>query len=124
MSLDDARMNFDTLIDSYIAKLSPKGTWFLKEKGTGKTLSLKLFSKDLKSVKPASQGGGFYTGQATLLDKASGARIHVQFLVDFSGQQWTVKRMRILKRTSSPARKSQKAESSTQPSTPAQSHPE
>lgn len=95
MSRDDARMNFGTVVDSFVAERSPEGYWPLRDKATGKVRRLKIAAKDPKSV-VSGEGAGMFVGRVTLLDESSGERLKADFTVDFSGAEWKVKQMRLI----------------------------
>jgi len=102
MSLDDARMNFATIIESFVVERSPKGYWPFKQKSTGKVLKL-TFAKTLpKSVHEVL--GGHFAGRAVLREVEEGFTVQADFTVDFSGSRWKVERMRLVSITQ-PARK-------------------
>lgn len=96
MSLDDARTNFGTVIDAFIAGHSRDGYWPLKDKATGLVRRLKVVSKEPKGITPDESGGGRYIGRITLKDANNGERLQAEFLVDFSGSEWKVKQMRLI----------------------------
>jgi hypothetical protein len=96
MSLDDARMNFGTVVDSFVATRSPDGYWPLKDKTTGKVRHLKIVAKDPKSVEPGEGGGSLFIGRVTLKDESSGERLKADFTVDFGGAEWKVTQMKLI----------------------------
>jgi len=104
MNLEDARMNFGTVIDAFVAERTVNGYWPLKEKATGNVLHLKLVSKDTKSIKDAG-GSRFYSGRVSLRDLVSGDTIKADFVVDFSGSEWKVKSMKITGKVSAKKKK-------------------
>jgi hypothetical protein len=94
MSLDDARMNFGTVIDAFLAEKTQKGYWPLREKLTGKILHLQLVSKDPKTVADAGAGGKF-TGTVNFVDLLTREKRKTEFTVDLSGSQWKVVSMHL-----------------------------
>lgn len=88
MSLEDARINFQTVVESYLAERSRASAWLLKQKGSPKPLRLKLLSIDGGSIKPA--GPNRYSGSAAFKELSKGRRVRVLFTVDFSSEQWKV----------------------------------
>lgn len=103
MTLEDARLNFPTVVESFIAGVSPNGYWLLKEKGTDHTWKLKLVSIDTKTLRGA--GAQRYSAPAVLRDVRDGQRLRVEFTVDFSGDQWKVAGMRLRPRKSGKRRR-------------------
>ena len=87
MSLSDARVNFEAVVEAYVAKKSVDGYWSYREKSGGKARKLKFVSFDSGSVQNA--GDNVYTGVAALRE-ASGRRSSLEFKVDFSGSDWRV----------------------------------
>ncbi len=97
MALDDARLNFPTVIESFIAEHSPHGYWPLKQKTTGKVLKLKFKSILPKSVRQLKEG--LYLGRAVLREVQADSPITADFTVDFSGSRWKVEGMRLVSAT-------------------------
>ncbi|MBI3551040.1 MAG: hypothetical protein HY077_00860 [Elusimicrobia bacterium] len=119
MSLDDARTNFGTVIDAFISQRSPNGYWPLKDKATGQIKRLKLLAKDPKSLREEG-GGGHYAGLVTLQDAETRERITAEFLVDFTGTEWKVERMKLVPR---PKPKKKETAIKRAPGKPAESAP-
>jgi hypothetical protein len=105
MTIDDARMNFATIVESFIAARSPKGYWPLKQKSADRVLRLKHEKTLPKTVRKI--GEGLYTGRVVLLEADEGFAIQAEFTVDLSGARWQVKRMRLV--GAPPARAAAKA---------------
>ena len=95
MTLDDAAGNFESILQAFVISRSPNGYWPLREKTTKKVLMLKLESIDLKSLR--QEGPNVFTAPAVLLDVNNDRKIPAEFTIDFSGTQWHVTRMRMLK---------------------------
>lgn len=96
MTLDDARTNFSSIVDSFVAARSPNGFWPLKEKATGNVLHLVSVSSDPKTINPVDGSAGVYAGTVIFRDQNTGENVKTQFTVDLSGAEWKVKSMRIL----------------------------
>jgi hypothetical protein len=94
MSIDDARMNFNTVVESFVSEHSPKGYWPLKQKSTGKVLKLRFEKIMPKSVHEVL--GGHYAGRAVLREAEEDFTVQADFTVDFSGSRWKVERMRLV----------------------------
>lgn len=76
VTTQDARDNFPTLIENYLAD------------GAGKKLRLKLLSLDPHSVVPG--GRSLYTAKATLKSAGIKDPVTLYFTGDFSGPEWKV----------------------------------
>ena len=87
MSLRDARVNFETVVEAFVAKKSVDGYWPYREKKGAKERKLKFASIDSDSVR--LKGDSVYEGAARMLE-ASGRRSILVFKVDFSGAKWRV----------------------------------
>ncbi len=96
MSLDDARMNFPTVVESFIAARTRDGYWPLKDKASGTVRMLKLVNKDVKGVQPVEGGEGLFSGRVSLEDGNTHEKLKADFVVDFSGTEWAVKKMRLI----------------------------
>jgi hypothetical protein len=94
MSLDDARTNFSTVVESFIASHSPDGYWPVRQKTTGKLLKLKFQSVAPASVHELKEGR--YLGRALLREVQADSLVKADFTVDFSGPRWEVKGMRLI----------------------------
>jgi len=103
ITLDDARSNVTTLIQSFIAQRSADGAWPLVDKRTKKVRRLRLVKVDEKKVRSA--GNQIYAAPATLKDIDSTEQLQAVFKVDFSGSEWKVVGMRL----SEPERAKRKA---------------
>ncbi|MBI5240869.1 MAG: hypothetical protein HY926_10390 [Elusimicrobia bacterium] len=95
MSIDDARMNFATVVESFIAARSPKGYWPLKQKSSARVLHLRLEKVLPKTVRKAG-GGNVYTGRAALWEVDEDFAVQADFTVDLGGRRWEVKSMRLV----------------------------
>lgn len=96
MTADDARVNFASVVESFVAARSPNGFWPLKEKTTGNVLHLVLIDKEPKKVDAVEGSVARYTGQVLLRDQTTGDQVKASFTVDFSGSEWKVKSMKLL----------------------------
>ncbi|MCX5794546.1 MAG: hypothetical protein NTY77_03510 [Elusimicrobia bacterium] len=94
MSLADARMNFATVVESFIAAHSPDGYWPLKQKSTGKALKLRFESILPDSVREIQDGR--FMGRAVLRDVEANIPVKADFTVDFSGHQWQVESLSLV----------------------------
>jgi hypothetical protein len=91
MPLADARVNFATVVEAYVAKNSAHGFWPYEEKKGGKDVKiwrLKLPSVADKSVE--KQDEQRYSGLVKLRDARGGRTLTLKFVVDFSGARWKV----------------------------------
>jgi len=126
MSADDARTNFSTVVESFIASHSPDGYWPVRQKTTGKVLRLKFQSVSSKTVHEANEG--HYRGLATLREVQTDTLVKAEFTVDFSGPRWDVLGMRLLSVKAAPAKPAKtkakaKAAPAAPPPAPAQDQP-
>jgi hypothetical protein len=94
MTLDDARLNFGTVVESFITERSPKGYWPLKQKTTNKILKLRLDAIEKKTVRRLTPG--HFVGRATLSQVDDASPVKADFYVDFSGVNWKVEKMRLV----------------------------
>jgi|GEM_PF-5096097 len=111
MTLDDARTNFSTIVESFVVEHSPDGYWPLRQKTTGKVLKLKFESILPKSVRDIKDGR--FMGRAVLRGVAEDLTVKADFTVDFSGPQWKVEGMRLVSVT--PAAPKTRREAPVQP---------
>jgi hypothetical protein len=105
MTLDDARMNFPTMVESFVAERSSDGSWPLKQKSTGKTLKLKYESVLPKSIRKIKENR--FTGRAVLREVEKDFPVKADFTIDFGGPKWMVVGMRLVSATP-PARKARR----------------
>lgn len=87
MSLDDARTNFSTVIEAFVAKRSEDGVWRFQEK-SGRVRSLRLEKIEVAELKTA--GKGRFSGPVRMRDVKDGAVLRMNFVVDFGGERWEV----------------------------------
>lgn len=104
LTLDEARMNAATVVQSFVARKSPQGYWPFREKGSGTLYKLKLVSIDEKKVKELSQGR--YGVPALLEDAGAGTRLRMEFVVDLGESEWKVSGLRLRKKEPLKGRKS------------------
>ena len=102
MNIDDARMNFVTVVESFITARSPKGSWPLKQKTSAKVLHLR-FEKALPKTVRKTGGGDVYIGRVVLWEVAENFAVQADFTVDLSGRRWQVKSMRLVGKPAAPA---------------------
>ncbi|MDD5656288.1 MAG: hypothetical protein PHF00_03435 [Elusimicrobia bacterium] len=106
MSLDDARVNFATVVENFILDRSGNGYWPLKRKTTGKALRLLFVGVDGKTVQSSSAGR--YSG-IVLLRQVDGPPVKAVFDVSFTQARWGVQSFRLLpdapKKTAPPGKK-------------------
>jgi hypothetical protein len=91
MSISDARVNFATVVEAYVAKKSSNGYWSYAEKASGKkqkSWRLKLPSVSDKTVREEDENR--YSGLVKLRDARGGRPLTLEFVVDFSGVKWKV----------------------------------
>jgi len=106
MTIDDARLNFGTVVESFIAAHSPDGYWPLKQKTTGKVLKLKLDKIEDKTVRQVRPG--HFKGRAVLREIDEKRLVKADFFVDFSGMKWNVEKLSLVKIKSASAPKAKK----------------
>ena len=91
MDLDGAGVNFATVVESYVAKKSSAGYWTYKEKKNGKPAkSWRLAHPEVDSGSIKGRGRGRYSGRVKLIDARYKRALTLEFLVDFSGNDWKV----------------------------------
>lgn len=101
VSIEDARVNFASIVETFVARQSPEGFWLLRDKKTGRARRLRLLSVNAKAVKDA--GAGRFKGPAQLRDLGEGADLPAEFVVDMSGSDWKVVGLRLLPKTGTAA---------------------
>jgi len=94
LAIEDARLNFGTVVESFIAQHSAGGYWPLKQKTSGKLLKLKFVKTYPKSIREVRLG--HYIGRAGLSEIETGEDVQTLFTVDFSGSIWKVEQMRLV----------------------------
>lgn len=107
MTIDDARLNFGTVVETFIAARSRHGYWPLTQKSSGRTLRLKYEAVESKTVRQVEPG--HFSGRVMLRDAESGRPVKAEFFVDFTGNSWSVERLRLLPGPSTGGAKSRKA---------------
>ncbi|MFI5360411.1 MAG: hypothetical protein ACHQ49_00455 [Elusimicrobiota bacterium] len=91
MSLDDARVNFTTIVQAYVAKNSPDGYWPYVEKKAGKAAKTWRLARPSVADDSVEKGeSGIYSGRVTLRDARVARKFAFVFSVDFSGDNWKV----------------------------------
>lgn len=97
MSLEDARINFPTVVQAFVDKRSDAdGLWPLRDKETGKLRKLKLVS--LASEKAKEDGDGLFSAPGVVADMANnGEKLPVVFTCNFAGSEWRVEKLRFVK---------------------------
>lgn len=95
MTLDDARVNFRTVIESFLAANAPQGVWNLKDKRTKEIRRLSLFAIDEKSVRKAGEDGK-YRGLVAFKEEGVDLPVQMEFTVDLGGDSWRVVRAKML----------------------------
>ena len=106
LSMEDARLNFASVVETFIGQRSPDGFWPLKDKVSGRKRRLKLESIDETKITTARTGASHFTGPVILTDLADGNRpLRADFTVDLSGSQWKVVGMKLSQPAPSPERK-------------------
>lgn len=104
VNIDSARINFQTVVEAFVADKSPEGYWPLQDKRSGKTRKLKLKAINPRSVRTDFRDG-FYRADAEFTDLSEGKPFKAVFVVDFSGAQWKVAEMRVPKPKEEPPKK-------------------
>jgi hypothetical protein len=116
MTVDDAKVNMFTLIQSFIASRSVDGVWPLKDKtGGGGLLRLTLVGSEVKKVR--SSGPGRFRGAVGLRDAPTGRGYEAVFSVDMASPEWKVLAMNLMP-LNKPKAKAKKA-AAKRPSAPA-----
>lgn len=95
MTIDDARMNFRTVIESFLAANAPQGVWNLKDKRTKNVRRLSLFAIDEKSVRKAGEDGK-YKGMVAFKEEGEDLPVQMEFTVDLGGESWRVVRAKMI----------------------------
>lgn len=95
LSMDDARVNFETLVSAFVTQRSGAGYWPLRDKAAKRVRRLKLVSMDLKKVKKVRDGR--YAGPVIFTDLDQGKKLETRFTVDLSGPEWRVVGMTVPK---------------------------
>lgn len=90
VTLDDARVNFGTVVDAFLAQNTRDGVWNLRDKKTRKIRKLSFESIDEKSIKPASGGPARFRGLVTFKEAGAARPVVMEMTVDMSGTQWKV----------------------------------
>jgi hypothetical protein len=88
MELSDALVNFETVVEAYVAKKSPNGYWSYSDKKGGKARRLKYVSISETTFQQVD--GGRYSGLAKFTDARDGRRVSLTFTVDLRGSKWKV----------------------------------
>ncbi|HAM36857.1 MAG TPA: hypothetical protein DEB40_10675 [Elusimicrobia bacterium] len=87
-AIEDARVNFATVVETFIAKRSERGYWIFAQEKNGKALKLKLDSILEPTVH--ATGVGHYAGEVMLRELGSNRLIKADFQVDLASPQWQV----------------------------------
>lgn len=95
LTLDDARVNFRTVIESFLAANAPQGVWNLKDKRTKEIRRLSLFAIDEKSVRKAGEDGQ-YRGLVAFKEEGADLPVQMEFTVDLGGDSWRVVKAKML----------------------------
>jgi hypothetical protein len=91
MTLDDARVNFATVVEAYVAKNSPDGYWPYSERKGGKgAKSRRLTHPKISDKSVEKSGDARYSGLVKLRDARGGRSLTLEFVVDLSGLKWKV----------------------------------
>jgi hypothetical protein len=86
-TVEDAKMNFMTVIETYVLDNTKRGFWEFHDASSGRTLKLKLVAIRQDSIR---EDGKLHTGLAVVRDVASGRQLQAQFKVDLASTPWTV----------------------------------
>ncbi|MDE2142015.1 MAG: hypothetical protein KGJ84_06350 [Elusimicrobia bacterium] len=91
MSLDDIRANFTTVVETYVETKSPKGYWPYLEKAKGKKpKAWRLTKPVVKDASVKKVKGQRYSGLVKFRDARGVRPPALNFVVDFSGADWSV----------------------------------
>jgi hypothetical protein len=95
-SLEEARDNFATVVQNFLAQNTREGVWNLRDKRSKKIRRLAFESLDPKTLKSASKAA-HYRGQVKFKDVDSGAAVLMEMTLDMSTPQWRVSGAKMLK---------------------------
>ena len=98
MSEGDAKVNFPTVVESYLAQHSPRGYFPVTEKQTKKVWHLKLL--EIQTGNLRSAGTNRYTARADFKDVRNGAKLSIDITVDFGGSEWSVTTLKVVRKGS------------------------
>jgi len=93
MSLKTARLNFGTVVETFVIRNSVEGLWLVPDRKAGKDLPLTFERIEDESVHQVIPG--HFAGRAVLREAGSDRPVSVQFLVNFSGSKWLVENLRL-----------------------------
>ncbi|MFA6004064.1 MAG: hypothetical protein WC881_08345 [Elusimicrobiota bacterium] len=103
MSLEDAKVNFVTIVEMYLAARNEDGQWPLAQNNPGRALKLKIDQfreAGLRQVSP-----GVFKGRVLLRGRAQASRLEADFTVDFRSSLWKVAEMSLASDAGQPAAK-------------------
>jgi hypothetical protein len=92
--MEDARINFETMVQTYLAQREKEGMLAVRDPGTGGRRFLRFLAVESNSV--AKTSGALYEGRVVFTDARSGQRVFGRFVVDFSDTHWRVVDARVL----------------------------
>lgn len=88
MSLDDAKVNLFTLVQSFVGARSVDGVWPLKDKARGGLLRLTIAGTEAKKVRELD--GSRFRGTVPFSDVKTGRAFDAEFTVDLGSPEWKV----------------------------------
>ncbi|MBI5622210.1 MAG: TlpA family protein disulfide reductase [Elusimicrobia bacterium] len=88
MSLEDAAVNFETVVRTYVARKGSDGAFSLGEAGTGRPRRVRFLAVEASSVRKTAEAR--YDGRVALEDERTGRKVAASFVVDLSGPEWAV----------------------------------
>lgn len=94
MTLVDAKVNFETVAQIYLARKIVNGVLKVAAGTTGKTIPVRVGALDSKTV--VFSGQGRYTGNLKGVDLLKDGPVLIEITVDLSGSAWEVSEVRII----------------------------
>jgi hypothetical protein len=89
-ALADARMNFETVVQSFLAKRAPDGVWAARPPGAQRPWRLRFKSLDKAGIAAVSDQPALYKGKALMTIDGTTAELPVYFTVDLGTSAWRV----------------------------------
>ncbi len=109
MSLADAKLNFETVVQIYLAQKSVDGILKVPAGTTGRLIPVKTGAVDSNSV--AFSGQGRYTGLVTGTDLRSGRPVLLEATANMASTSWNVEEIRLLPGAAAPSAQTIRARS-------------
>lgn len=93
-NLNDARENFATVVETFLAQNTKEGVWNLRDKRAKKIRRLALVSIEPKTVRAGAKPG-LFRGRVKFRDE-NGKPVLMEMTVDMTGVQWRVSGAKML----------------------------